>query len=304
MTLAAFFAHLDFAEQLAEELKPRKVIARYDRLFLCEDGPADSVWAQNLWLDPQWIEFTSIGDAARKLRAIQRSWMPFSFAHHRRLALITDELPKVTARRLTFPTAAPTSPMGAFTLVEPNRMLASPHTSSPWPHGIMEFNEDKVNPPSRAYLKLWEAFTRLGLHPTPGQRVLDLGASPGGWTWVVANLGCQVHAIDRSPLAPPLMDDPRVEFAGGNALSARPEDHPDVDWLLSDVICYPEKLHEFLQPWLADPRPRNFICTIKFQGENPYDILARFKEIRGSQVVHLYHNRHEVTWMLVRRAGA
>ena len=61
--------------------------------------------------------------------------------------------------------------------------------------GEYEFQEDKTSPPSRAYLKLWELFTRLGHWPRSGERVLDLGASPGGWTFVLANqLGANVVA--------------------------------------------------------------------------------------------------------------
>ena len=49
--------------------------------------------------------------------------------------------------------------------------------------------EDKEGPPNRAYLKLWEALVRLRRWPGPGERCLDLGASPGGWTYVLAKLG-------------------------------------------------------------------------------------------------------------------
>jgi integrase len=46
--------------------------------------------------------------------------------------------------------------------------------------------------PSRAYLKLWELFTLIGEHPRPGELCLDLGSSPGGWTWVLQRLGARV----------------------------------------------------------------------------------------------------------------
>ena len=51
--------------------------------------------------------------------------------------------------------------------------------------------------PSRAYLKLWEAFTVLGIRPAPGDFCIDLGASPGGWTWVLQSLGARVLSIDK-----------------------------------------------------------------------------------------------------------
>jgi 23S rRNA (cytidine2498-2'-O)-methyltransferase len=54
-----------------------------------------------VWHNPMEIPIASIGNAAKKLRAIQRNWAHYSFAHHRRAALIADKLPKVSAKPLT-----------------------------------------------------------------------------------------------------------------------------------------------------------------------------------------------------------
>ena len=64
----------------------------------------------------------------------------------------------------------------------------------------MEFIEDKHSPSSRAYLKLWETFTRFQEYPKEGDKCLELGAAPGGWTWVLANLGCKVTLSIEPPL--------------------------------------------------------------------------------------------------------
>lgn len=312
MSLTGYFAHLDFIQPLKIELEnaareskgrsPLRIIAVYDRLFLCEGDPIESIWAQNIWYDAQRISFDSIKDGANKLKAIQRNWAAFHYSHHRRLELITGLLPHISNKRLPFMAAFPKAAMGAFTLIEQNLMLASSHTSSPWPHGQLEFDEDKTSPPSRAYLKLWEVFTRLGTHPKPGELCLDLGASPGGWTWVLAGIGTKVVAFDRAPLTPTLMTHPGVEFKSGDAFAAKPSSYPEADWIFSDLICYPTKLLEFLSPWLDDEKPRNFVCTVKLQGENPYEILQQFKSIPKSKVIHLYHNKHEVTWILLNRS--
>ena len=96
--------------------------------------------------------------------------------------------------------------------------------SEPGCLGEYEFEEDKRSPPSRAYLKLWELFTRLGYWPQAGDRVLDLGCSPGGWTWVLATqLGAMVVAVDRSPLARNLMEHRNVEFLKGDAFTLTPQ---------------------------------------------------------------------------------
>lgn len=298
MSIHGYFAHRDFLDPLKKELK--NIVQQYDRLILCEGEAQDSVWAQNIWYDCQWVEIESIKDAARKLKSIQKNWASYPITLFRRQELIVKELPKVKLDRLKFLEEIPKLPMGAFTLIEPNKMLVSSHTSNLWPHGIMEFEEDKENPPSRAYLKLWDIFTRTGKYPRPDCTVIELGASPGGWTWVLRNLGCKVYAFDRSELRSDLMNDSKVIFNKGDAFQAKPEDFQDVDWVFSDLICYPEKLLDFVNLWLADKKQRNFVCTIKFQGENPYGIMNEFRKISGSNVIHLYHNKHEVTWFLLR----
>src|SRR5690606_4355297 len=128
------------------------------------------------------------------------------------------------------------------------------------------FVEDADGPPSRAYLKLWEAFTRLGVRPAPGERCLDLGASPGGWTWVLAELGARVTSVDKAPLDPRVAGRPEVEVRQESAFGLDPAEVGDVDWLFSDVICYPERLLGLVRRWMASGRVRRLVCTVKFQG--------------------------------------
>ena len=122
--------------------------------------------------------------------------------HQRRQALMEAALPHVGSRPLRFGEAAPTAPLGAFTLWEHDLLLASPSTTSPFADGEAHFEENRTEPPGRAYLKLWEAFTLDGRRPQPGELCVDLGASPGGWTWVLAGLGARVFSLDKAELAP------------------------------------------------------------------------------------------------------
>jgi 23S rRNA (cytidine2498-2'-O)-methyltransferase len=298
MSLTGYFAHLDFVSQLKSEL--HSIEAQYDRLFICSGPLQESIWAQNIWLNPRWIPFDSIKDAAKKLTEIQRNWSPYGVDHFRRLELISNNLPYISNKRLNYLAPHPKHPLGAFSLIEPNLLIASPATSSPWPHGAMEFEEDKTSPPSRAYLKLWDLFTRYPVYPKPGEVCLDLGASPGGWTWVLTKLGAKVIAIDRAELSPSLMKDPNIHFKQGDAFKVSPEMFPETRWIFSDLICYPDKLYEFISIWLADSTPRNFVCTVKLQGDQHYDWLERFKNIPNSKLIHLYHNKHEITWILLQ----
>jgi 23S rRNA (cytidine2498-2'-O)-methyltransferase len=193
--------------------------------------------------------------------------------------------------------------MGGWTLLDAHTLLASPDCSSPFPAGRIRFAEDKEGPPSRAYLKLWEALTRCRKWPAPGERCLDAGASPGGWTWALARLGAGVIAVDRSPLEPRIAAMPGVRFLQHDAFTLKPEDLGPLDWLFCDVACYPPRLYEWVERWLASGLCANFVCTIKMQGavggaaEPDFDTPRRFASIPGGVVVHLWHNRHELTWI-------
>jgi 23S rRNA (cytidine2498-2'-O)-methyltransferase len=264
--------------------------------------PRRAYWTRNVWESPMLIEFASVGEAARILRSIQRNWASLPCRLHRRSALIVDKLPPLPYKPKPFPFAPPAAPMGAFTLLDANTMLASPRCSSPFPNGEFEFEEDQEGPPSRAYRKLWEALVLARELPSPGQRCVDAGASPGGWTWALANLGAEVLAIDRAELEPRIAALPGVETLRHDAFTLRPADVGAVDWLCSDVICYPPALLDWIGKWLESGLARNFVCTIKMQG-TLFDKATtdRFAAIPGSRVVHLLHNRHELTWINLER---
>ncbi|WP_084602563.1 SAM-dependent methyltransferase [Rubritepida flocculans] len=293
MIRAAYLADAGYEEALAEELRRSgRGIARWHGLLaLSPDPPAPAAWALEVWDSPRGIPAPSIKAAADALRAIQRNWSLVPGAHHRRAALIEARLPPVKARPLVFPEPPPASHLGGWALLEPELILASPTKSSPFPGGVVRFVEDREGPPSRAYLKLWEALTRLGRHPQPGERCLDLGASPGGWSWALARLGARVRAVDKAPLDPRVLAMPGVEWVQESAFALSPE---PVEWLFSDVICYPARLLALVRRWL--PVARNLVCTVKFQGPTDHDIAAEFAAIPGAAVFHGAHNKHELTF--------
>ncbi len=294
-----YLAAPGFVAQLLGEL--RDVQEVHDHLVIAAGSPQVCTWAENIWFDPQRITVTSIGDAVKALKSLQRNWWPYAWQLHRRHALIQEKLPHVAAKPLKFPELYPESRLGSFTLLDPNTMLASAHCSSPFPNGVPNFVEDSEGPPSRAYLKLWEALTLARTYPKRGDRCLDLGASPGGWTWVLAKLGASVVAYDRAALAPNVAAMRGVSTVKGDAFAATPDKVGPIDWLCSDVICYPEKLRDFVQLWLDSGKCQNFVCTLKFQGDSHYGVIADMRKIPGSTVIHLHNNKHEVTWILCPR---
>ncbi|MBQ0167738.1 MAG: SAM-dependent methyltransferase [Treponema sp.] len=265
-------------------------------------GSVLPLWARCAFLKPLRISFDSIGEAANVLRDMQRNWAPYQFTQFRRAALIQEKLPYINLKPRTFPYKVPSSDMGIYTLLDANTMLASAATQSHFPAGTVLLQEDHENPPSRAYLKIEEALVRFcdafGCDmPAEGARVLDAGACPGGWTWVLRELGCDVTAIDRAPLVPSLMEDSAVHFMTHDAFTLKPAELGRFDWIFSDVICYPERLFGWINDWLESGLCANFICTIKLQGGTDWDLINKFASIPDSRVVHLCYNKHEFTWM-------
>ena len=259
-------------------------------------GEVFPVWAQNIWFEPREHRIDSIGHAVKILKGMQRNWALYSVCEHRRASLIQEQLPKVSARPLVFGEPPPSSPLGSWTLLDRDRLLASPRCQSPFPNGIPRFVEDKSGPPNRAYLKLWEFFTRYGQRPGPGDLCYDLGSSPGGWTWVLARLGARVVSVDKAGLHPSVSKLPGVEHRLESAFAQDPAKAGPVDWLFSDVICYPGRLLSMIERWLEHGDCKRFVCTVKLQGETDLDLIGRFMAIPGSGLTHLYNNKHELTW--------
>jgi 23S rRNA (cytidine2498-2'-O)-methyltransferase len=296
MIRAAYLAAEGFETPLSEELARRGVAVGswHGRLALSPDPPVSAAWALDIWTEPREVKVASVREAADALRAIQRNWGAYGAGHHRRMALIEDRLPPVKAAQLVFPALAPASHLGAWTLLAPDRLLASPVKSSPFINGECQFVEDHIGPPSRAYLKLWEALVRFGRWPGAGERCLDLGASPGGWTWVLAGLGAAVTAVDKAPLDPRVAAMPEVTQRLESAFAMVPE---RVDWLFSDVIAYPDRLLALVRRWIEADAARQIVCTIKFQGPTDHASAEAFAAISGGGVVHLFHNKHELTFV-------
>jgi len=162
----------------------------------------------------------------------------------------------------------------------------------------------KESMPSSAYRKLMEAFACMGTAPSSESRVVDLGASPGGWTAALRRLGSRVIAIDRSPLREDLMNDEKVSFVQGDAFAYSPD--TPVDWMVSDVIAYPDRVHELLNNWCKQKWADYMIVTVKFQGaEVPFEeldkmITASSRYGYSCRVKHFFNNKNEVTMMIQR----
>jgi 23S rRNA (cytidine2498-2'-O)-methyltransferase len=296
-TRTAYLAAEGFVDELEFELG--QVDVKHRRLLIARGPPSAAAWAANVWLDAREIPIASISDAAAKLRAIQRNWAVYAPRLYRRATLIQEQLPKISTRPLVFGTPPPSAPLGSWTLLDAETLLAAPRCTSPFPNGEIQFVEDRTGPPSRAYLKLWEALTLVGRRPGPGEICVDLGASPGGWSWALQRMGAHVISVDKAPLASEIARLTGIEHRRESAFALDPRSVGPVDWLFSDVVCYPPRLLALVERWLAAATCRNFVCTIKFQGPTDHETARRFAAIPGSALRHLFHNKHELTWIKV-----
>jgi 23S rRNA (cytidine2498-2'-O)-methyltransferase len=142
--------------------------------------------------------------------------------------------------------------------------------------GEVEPAVDKLAP-SRAFAKLVEAETRLGRPIREGETCVDLGASPGSWTYTAIQRGARVTAIDRSPLRDDLMHHAQLEFLQTDAFRYAPPE--PIDWLLSDIIAFPDRIRELLADWLGARRCRFFCVTVKFRGRDDDAELESVKRV-------------------------
>ncbi|MEY4387775.1 MAG: hypothetical protein RLY20_3058 [Verrucomicrobiota bacterium] len=148
------------------------------------------------------------------------------------------------------------------------------HVLSPFRKGEVPIASDK-EAPSRAFAKLVEAEMRLGRMIQAGESCIDLGASPGSWTYTAVCRGAQVIAVDRSPLRADLMQSALVHFHQGDAFTFAPP--KSVDWLICDVIATPEQSAGLLLEWLKHGWCRRFIVTIKLKDSSGGAVLADLK---------------------------
>lgn len=187
-----------------------------------------------------------------------------------------------------------------------------PGNSSNWPMGIPRL---KLPPqaPSRSTLKLAEAISEL-LSPAEqeklraGQRAVDLGAAPGGWSWQLASRGIRVLAVDNGAMAQSLMDTGFVEHLRADAFTFRPR-HP-VDWLVCDVVDKPARVGDLVGRWFERGDCRNAIFNLKLPMKRRHEEartclerlsnrLGRLAQAPRLQARQLFHDREEISCVIV-----
>ncbi|MCU1280296.1 MAG: rRNA 2'-O-methyl-C2498 methyltransferase RlmM [bacterium] len=158
--------------------------------------------------------------------------------------------------------------------------------------------------PSRAAMKLEEAFLWLDRAPDAGDVCVDLGAAPGGWSWVLLERRARVIAVDPAFLARSLQGKRGVEHIRGDAFKFEPRE--PVDWLFSDMAWRPLESAALLAKWARRRWARLLIANIKLPMKKKAEMLVRVREIltdggwTNLRMRQLYHDREEVTIAGVR----
>ncbi len=217
----------------------------------------------------------------KRRRSLLRSWQKDSVITQSGEALVQAVL---TSPETGFVSAAP--------ITEGLSAILSNHIAGYIPHA-----EDKAAP-SRAFAKVVEAELRLGHQIERGQTCVDLGASPGSWSYVAIQRGAHVTAIDRSPLRNDLMRSPRLNFIQADAFKFKPE--TPVDWLICDIIAAPQRSIDLLLEWLREKQMKRFIVTLKFKGNDEYHLMDQLKKdapplCADFRLTRLCANKNEVT---------
>jgi 23S rRNA (cytidine2498-2'-O)-methyltransferase len=292
---AIYIVKPEFLSELSEELGDVSDVI--EDLVFSSHKKLDVCFAQDIWLEPHIVTFQSISEAVRILRQAGKFWYLHPIAQVRRSRLIEEQLRKLPTLAHNFPIATDIPLIGAYSLLDKNTLVYSVKRLKKWPNGKCFFIEDKENPPNRAYLKLWEALTLLEKYPAAGDTALDLGASPGGWTYVMQSLGATVTAVDKALLDPKIASLPGVEYLQQSAFALDPARLDQTyDWVLSDVACYPSRAYALIMKWIASGRARQMIFTIKLQGETELAVIDQFKAIPNSRIINMYYNKHEATF--------
>lgn len=292
---AIYIVKSDFLHDFCQEIEEFSDIIE-DLVFSSVKKP-NVCFAQDIWLEPRLVKFQSISEAVKILRQAGHFWYLHPIAKIRRSRLIEEQLRQYSPLTRSFPLQTDIPVIGSFSLLDQNTLIYSNKRLKKWPDGKCFFNEDKTSPPNRAYLKLWEALTLLEKYPKAGNSVLDLGASPGGWTYVMQSLGATVTAVDKALLDAKIANLPRVHFLQQSAFSLEPAKlEQTYDWVLSDVACYPDRAYALIMKWIASGKAKQMIFTIKLQGKTDLAIIRQFQEIPNSRIVNLFYNKHEATF--------
>ena len=191
--------------------------------------------------------------------------------------------------------------------------IAEVANSAPWPMGIPRLRMPSSSP-SRSTLKLAEAMQvffderEREKRFAPGMTAVDLGASPGGWTWQLVQRHMIVTAVDNGAIDARLLDTGQVKHRREDGFHFRPAE--PADWMVCDMVESPSRIARLAAQWVARGWCAATIFNLKLPMKKRWEELQRCRalidgELGGGgyflRMKQLYHDREEVTAYLARR---
>lgn len=185
--------------------------------------------------------------------------------------------------------------------------LAMPAHAARWPMGIPRLMMPR-EAPSRSVLKLDEAllvFLDEGERARllrAGLKAVDLGAAPGGWSWLLAQQGLRVTAVDNGRMAEQVMKSGLIEHRREDGFAFRPRQR--VDWLVCDIVEQPQRVAQLVGRWFAERWCRQAIFNLKLPMKKRHAAVMQARATieqalparnYALQFRQLYHDREEVT---------
>jgi 23S rRNA (cytidine2498-2'-O)-methyltransferase len=171
--------------------------------------------------------------------------------------------------------------------------------------------------PSRSTLKLAEAIDEFldekerAKRLVPGMTAVDLGASPGGWSWQLVKHGLMVIAVDNGAIDEELLQSGQVKHRRDDGFHFTPAE--PVDWMVCDMVESPSKIARLASGWIGKGWARESIFNLKLPMKKRYEEMERCRAIIDEalggggyylRMKQLYHDREEITAILSRQRKA
>ncbi len=187
--------------------------------------------------------------------------------------------------------------------------------SARWPMGIVRLRMP-ASAPSRSTLKLAEALLEFFDERereklfAPGTTAVDLGASPGGWTWQLVQRHMHVIAVDHGAIDPALLESGQVKHRREDGFHFQPAE--PVEWMVCDMVESPSRIARLAAQWIAQGWCRRTIFNLKLPMKKRWEEVERCRALidealggRGYflRMKQLSHDREEITAYLARQVA-
>ncbi len=173
-------------------------------------------------------------------------------------------------------------------------------TEACWPGGI--FNIDKPDDMiSRAYLKISEAMAWARWQIRPGDKVVEIGSSPGGSVQRLLDLGAKVTGIDPAEMDERIAKHPNFVHLRSRSLQVKRKLFRNFKYLICDANVAPKYTLDTVESIVTYPTSRfkALLLTMKLPSwEQSLEISSHLERVQswGFERVmarQLSHNRQE-----------